>query len=238
MVEFRKRKSDGQSFPLGTTRKIRANNPSNEVGGLKIGSGTMVPDNGELPNDVAMPSQTWKEFDFQQTEVGLGASEPHEDFKRKDHSTDEVFDIVKESEINTWNNLTHKERGDVLNDALNVKKEDVSFYEITVGIRGFSKREREKVIQSANNISPEQHEWDLLDSAEEELQIHGEQPPFYKDDIDRLPSADQDYVNDGKDFVAKIRRIKMMKFRLLGKTKNESNPLREDVFRIKIEGFD
>jgi len=43
MVQFRKRKSDGQSFPVGNTRKIRANNPSNDVGGLILRKGTKVP---------------------------------------------------------------------------------------------------------------------------------------------------------------------------------------------------
>jgi len=42
MVQFRKRKSDGQSFPVTNTLKLRANNPSNDVGGLKIG-GTRIP---------------------------------------------------------------------------------------------------------------------------------------------------------------------------------------------------
>lgn len=43
MVQFRKRKSDGQSFPVGTNKGISASNPSNEVGGIKIGNGTRVP---------------------------------------------------------------------------------------------------------------------------------------------------------------------------------------------------
>jgi len=49
MVQFRKRKSDGQSFPVGNNKKISASNPSNEVGGIKIGNGTKVPNN---PADV------------------------------------------------------------------------------------------------------------------------------------------------------------------------------------------
>ncbi len=44
MVQFRKRKSDGQSFPVGNNKKIRASNPSNDVGGIKLGSGTKVPE--------------------------------------------------------------------------------------------------------------------------------------------------------------------------------------------------
>jgi len=47
MVQFRKRKSDGQSFPIGTTKKIRASNPSNDVGGLRLGKGTKIPDMSE-----------------------------------------------------------------------------------------------------------------------------------------------------------------------------------------------
>jgi len=43
MVQFRKRKSDGQSFPVGNNKKIRASNPSNDVGGFKLGKGTKVP---------------------------------------------------------------------------------------------------------------------------------------------------------------------------------------------------
>ncbi len=43
MVQFRKRKSDGQSFPVGNNKGISASNPSNEVGGIKIGNGTRVP---------------------------------------------------------------------------------------------------------------------------------------------------------------------------------------------------
>jgi len=43
MVQFRKRKSDGQSFPVGNNKKIRANNPSNDVGGLILRKGTKVP---------------------------------------------------------------------------------------------------------------------------------------------------------------------------------------------------
>ncbi len=42
MVQFRKRKSDGQSFPVGTAKKIRANNPSNDVGGVTT-KGIRVP---------------------------------------------------------------------------------------------------------------------------------------------------------------------------------------------------
>jgi len=48
MVQFRKRKSDGQSFPLGNNTKISASNPSNEVGGIKIGNGTKVPNDIKL----------------------------------------------------------------------------------------------------------------------------------------------------------------------------------------------
>ena len=44
MVQFRKRKSDGQSFPIGSTKKIRASNPSNDVGGLKLGKGIKLPE--------------------------------------------------------------------------------------------------------------------------------------------------------------------------------------------------
>jgi len=43
MVQFRKRKSDGQSFPVGNNKKIRASNPSNDVGGITIGGGTKIP---------------------------------------------------------------------------------------------------------------------------------------------------------------------------------------------------
>jgi len=47
MVQFRKRKSDGQSFPVGNNKKIRASNPSNDVGGFRLGKGTKVP-NGSV----------------------------------------------------------------------------------------------------------------------------------------------------------------------------------------------
>jgi len=239
MVQFRKRKSDGQSFPVGSTRKIRASNPSNDVGGITIGSGTKVP-NG-LPTEIALPTEGWKDRDFQQTNVGLARGEPNSDFDKKGFN-DEVIDTVTTEEINMWNNLTHKERGDVLNEALNVSKEDVSFYEITVGIRGFGKDERRKVIDAIKEISPDQHEWDLLDSLEEDIQIHGLEEFFTGDILERIPVVDREFLEDAgeKDFAQTetIKRIKQMKFKLLGKTANESNPLREDVFRIKIEGFD
>ncbi len=54
MVQFRKRKSDGQSFPVNNTLKLRASNPSNDVGGLKIGSGTRLP-NKELQTEIPSP---------------------------------------------------------------------------------------------------------------------------------------------------------------------------------------
>lgn len=220
-------------------RRASSNGRNDESNGMIIGSGTRVPNS--IASDIADPSESWKEKDFQQTEIGLARGEPNSDFDRKNFEG-EVTDTVTTEEINKWNNLTFKERGDVLNEALGVSREDVSFYEITIGIRGFSKNEREKVIDAVNEISPEQHEWDLLDSLEEEIQIHGLSDFFTDDFLKRLPEEDQDFIEGAEDSntpqTETIKRIKQMKFKLLGKTRNESNPLREDVFRIKIEGFD
>lgn len=233
-----KTRNDGRVFNTDNNGSQRSSSSIGKSSGVKINSG--VKSEG-LPNGVAMPDKSWKEKDFQQTKTGLGKSENLGDFKKKGFK-DEIIDVVPQTDINIWANLTFKERGDVLKEALGVDKKDVSFYEITVGIRGLSKNERVKVIESAKNISPEQHEWDLLDSIEEDLQIHGDIPFHFQDDVDRLPKEDQKFINDAKGSfdpaTEKIRRVKQMKFKLLGKTRNESNPLRDDVFRVKIEGFD
>ncbi len=227
---------NGKKVFIDDNRRTKSNGRNDESNGMKIGNGTRVPNS--IPSDIADPSESWKETDFQQTEIGLARGEPNSDFDRKGFEG-EVIDTVTTEEINKWNNLTFKERGDVLGEALGVSKKDVSFYEITVGIRGFSKDEREKVIDAVNEISPEQHEWDLLDSLEEEIQIHGLQDFFTDDFLKRLPEDDQDFLEGAGDSGTEtIKRIKQMKHKLLGKTRNESNPLREDVFRIKIEGFE
>ncbi len=227
---------NGKKVFIDDNRRTKSNGRNDESNGMIIGSGTRVPNS--IPSDIADPSESWKETDFQQTEIGLARGEPNSDFDRKGFEG-EVIDTVTTEEINKWNNLTFKERGDVLGEALGVSRKDVSFYEITIGIRGFSKDERKKVIDAVNEISPEQHEWDLLDSLEEEIQIHGLQDFFTDDFLKRLPEDDQDFLEGAEDSQTEtVKRIKQMKFKLLGKTRNESNPLREDVFRIKIEGFD
>jgi len=74
MVQFRKRKSDGQSFPIGSTRKLRANNPSNDVGGIKIGSGikkgsSLTNNDKQILHDWVKQNPNWKSIDDLPNEI-------------------------------------------------------------------------------------------------------------------------------------------------------------------------
>ncbi len=74
MVQFRKRKSDGQSFPIGNTGKLRANNPSNDVGGIKIGSGikkgsSLTNNDKQILRDWVKQNPNWKSIDDLPNEI-------------------------------------------------------------------------------------------------------------------------------------------------------------------------
>jgi len=102
MVEFRKRKSDGQSFPIGNTTKIRANNPSNETGGIKIGKGIRIPPEGDslhgrgkfvtLDNDVEV---------FVPSDLSEKQQQASIDIANGNIRDDKIFDIQEVYLINS-----------------------------------------------------------------------------------------------------------------------------------------
>lgn len=73
-MSFRKRKSDGQAFPVGKGG-IKANNPSNDVGGIKIGNGIKIP-----KNNINSDNQLENMFELKKKEI----TKEREDSELKD----------------------------------------------------------------------------------------------------------------------------------------------------------